>query len=256
MARIKPLLTIIIPVYNEEENIGRTLHALGSDPRLEIMVVDGGSSDRTRDLAAQHGAVVMETQKGRARQMNAGAEAAQGDILLFLHGDTRLPGGFLAAVEETMTSGKWLAGAFRLGIDGPGGGLRWIAKLANLRARLLKLPYGDQGIFLKRMDFIGLGGYQELPIMEDFCLVRRLRKKGRIRLLAETALTSDRRWRQLGIVRTTLLNQLMVAGFLLGAAPDRLARLYRGIRQGNDGGRPGPEGVAEVAVANEDEQQL
>lgn len=256
MDRKKPIVTIIIPVYNEEENIGSTLHSLGSAQGLEIVVVDGGSSDRTRDIAAQHGAMVMETEKGRARQMNVGAAAARGDILLFLHGDTRLPNEFMAAVEETMTSGKWLAGAFRLGIDGSGVGLRLIAKLANLRARMLGLPYGDQGLFLKRVDFIELGGYPELPIMEDFCLVRGLRKKGRIRLLAETALTSDRRWRQLGILRTTLLNQLMVAGFLLGAAPDRLARLYRGIRQGNDGGRPGPEGVAELAVANEDEQQL
>jgi rSAM/selenodomain-associated transferase 2 len=194
---------------------------------LEIIVADGGSSDNTVAIAESFGARVVRADRGRAGQQNRGAAAAGGEILLFLHADTILPAGFGEAVRTCLARPAAVAGAFRLAIAGPGRGLRLIEALANWRSRRLRMPYGDQALFLRRQTFLRLGGFPEQEIMEDFELVRRLRQLGRIELLELAVSTSARRWRQLGPIRTTLINQAIILGYLLGCSPYSLASWYR-----------------------------
>ncbi|OKY75720.1 MAG: glycosyltransferase [Desulfobulbaceae bacterium DB1] len=226
-----PAVSIIIPVYNEAERLPATLAALSHEKQVEILVVDGGSTDDSPGIASKLGVTVLTSDRGRAAQLNKGAEAAKGEILLFLHGDTILPAGFFKPVLHVMQGHEFVAGAFQLRIDSLRRNIHWIARLANLRSRLLKLPYGDQGLFMRATTFHELGGYADLPIMEDFSLVRRLRRKGKIVILADAVITSGRRWERLGILKTTLLNQIVIAGFLLGVSPVLLAKLYRGLQK-------------------------
>jgi rSAM/selenodomain-associated transferase 2 len=221
-------ISIIIPTLNEAESIGRLLPELLALPGVELLVVDGGSTDSTVDIAKSSGAEVLITSSGRAGQMNAGAEAARGDILLFLHCDTRLPPGFAAQVRDTMNRPGVSAGAFQLAIDGKGPGLRIIESLVNFRSRVLHMPYGDQGIFTTADMFFAVGPFPLQPIMEDFELMRRLKKKGRIKILSPAATTSARRWEKLGILKTTLINQAIIIGYFLGISPEKLAGWYRG----------------------------
>jgi rSAM/selenodomain-associated transferase 2 len=211
---------VVVPALNEAALIGAALARLRGVP---VTVADGGSSDATRELAAAAGARVVVATGGRGAQQNAGA-AALGDVdaLLFLHADTILPNGWRAEVERILAGGAAL-GAFRLAI--PGHPL--IAAGANARSRLLALPYGDQALFIGRPVFDTLGGFRPLPIMEDYDLVRRARRLGRIGLARTAVTTSNRRWRRRGVVRTTLVNQAVLAGWALGIAPDRLAAFYR-----------------------------
>jgi rSAM/selenodomain-associated transferase 2 len=221
-----PYLSIIIPVLNEAKNIKATLRSTDSDDCVEIVIVDGGSEDNTVEIARNAGAKVVLSPPGRARQLNRGAAEAQGEVYLFLHGDTRLPDGYAWFVRETMARDDIVAGAFRLAIDSPQKRLKWVAGAANLRSRLMGFPYGDQAIFLRADLFRKLGGFPQLPVMEDFCLVQSLRRQGRIHILDQQVVTSARRWLRLGVVRTTLINQLMVVGFLLGLPLDFLAKIY------------------------------
>lgn len=218
-------ISIVIPTLNEAENLPQVLADIPAG--VEVVVVDGGSCDRTREVARAWGARVIKSTPGRSHQQNQGAAAATGSILLFLHADTRLPQGFDAAMRQTLTQPGVVAGAFRLAIDGPGRGLRWVEWGVNLRSRYLHMPYGDQAIFLTAGVFDQLGGFPDLPMMEDFELVRRLRKVGKVAIAPSAVVTSDRRWRTLGILRTTLANQAMVVGYLCGIEPQTLARWYR-----------------------------
>lgn len=220
-------ISIIIPALNEEENLETCLRNLLAVPELEIIVADGNSRDRTASLAKDLGVRVVASRPGRARQMNAGAAAASGDILLFLHADTDLPAGFEPIVRQALSEQQVAAGAFRLKIAAPGRAFRFVELLANLRSRLLGMPYGDQALFLTAERFADLGGFADLPIMEDFELLRRLKKCGRIRILSLAATTSARRWRRLGLFRTFLINQLIITGYLAGISPHRLARWYQ-----------------------------
>ena len=220
-------ISIIIPVLNEAGYLAQTLAMAQTARNCEILVVDGGSWDGTLHLAETLGARVIAAKPGRSSQMNVGAVAASGDILLFLHGDTRLPEEFDRFVRETLAMPNTVAGAFRLAIDGNSPALRLVEWGVNLRSRLLQLPYGDQALFLTRATFHTLGGFPDLPIMEDFELVRQLRKLGMIRLLPVSVLTSGRRWQKLGIVKTTLINQLAIVAYLVGIAPAQIARWYR-----------------------------
>jgi len=158
--------------------------------------------------------------------MNAGAAAASGSILLFLHADTRLPPGFDSAVRSALEEPGVVAGAFRLRIGAPGGSLRIIERAVAIRSRVLRMPYGDQGIFVRNETFHELGGFPELPVMEDFEFVRRLRRRGKIRIVSLSAITSGRRWRELGPWRTTWINQKVILGYYLGISPERLAAWY------------------------------
>lgn len=224
-------LSVIIPVINEGGSLLRTLESAKTDQEAEIIVVDGGSSDDSAAIAQRAGARVIKAERGRARQLNQGAQSACGDILLFLHGDTELPRGYGALVRASMENPAIAAGAFSLAIDSASKQLRCIALLANLRSRLLQLPYGDQAIFVRSALFWEVGGYAQIPIMEDFQLIRMLHRKGRIVTLPSAVLTSARRWRKLGALRTTLINQLVLSGFLLGISPARLAAFYRGVQK-------------------------
>ncbi len=220
-------ISVIIPTLNEAEHLARTLVPLRCEPDLELIVADGGSRDATVEIAQDLGATVVHGEPGRGSQQNRGAAAASGEILLFLHADTTLPAGFGGAVRECLARPGVVAGAFRLAIAGADRALRLIATGANWRARFLQMPYGDQALFLRRSNFTRLGGFPEQEIMEDFELVRGLKKLGRIELLELAASTSDRRWRALGTARTTLLNQTIIIGYLLGCSPYSLASWYR-----------------------------
>ena len=220
-------VSVVIPALNEAANIRRTLRAVRSASPLEVILVDGGSGDDTVHLAREEGAIVLRSPSGRARQMNAGAAHARGTVLLFLHADTFLPVGWDGVVHEVMNRPRVSAGAFRLCIEGDFVGKGIVEWGARLRSRWLQKPYGDQGIFVRRSLFEELGGFADLPIMEDYELTSRLRRRGRIVTAKEAAMTSGRRWRKLGVFRTTLINGLVVFGYRCGVPAGRLARLYR-----------------------------
>ncbi len=224
-----PLLSIIIPALNEEENIAACLASTRNGPNVERIVVDGGSRDQTSEIARSCGAKVLRGPTGRARQMNSGAKSATGDLLLFLHADTRLPAGFADTVRYTLTLPGIVAGAFEFHLDATSPGLQFIERAANWRSRLLQLPYGDQAIFVRSALFRELGGYQDLPIMEDFEFIRRLKKKGRIFTAPYAAITSARRWEKLGTWKATLMNYGIVIAYYLGISP---ARIHRYARRG------------------------
>jgi rSAM/selenodomain-associated transferase 2/rSAM/selenodomain-associated transferase 1 len=227
-ARDHACLSVIIPALNEEVQLPDTLASLSGIPGIEIIVVDGGSSDATLEVARDTGVRTLAAHPPRAIQMNAGAGLAVGDILLFLHADTRLPRDVVQQVRQTLRPARVAAGAFHLSIAGALSGLRAIERVANWRSRLLQMPYGDQGLFLSRDLFWELGGFPPIPIMEDFELVRRLKRRGRIALAHGSARTSNRRWQRLGALKTWLINQAIVAAYYAGVPPQRLVVWYRG----------------------------
>lgn len=219
-------IAVVIPTLNEAASIAATLGPALAEAD-EVVVADGGSGDATREIAAAAGAKVLSVTGGRAAQQNAGAAAATADALLFLHADTRLPTGWAAAVRAALADPDTALGAFRLAIEGATPSERLMAAGANARSRGWGVPYGDQALFLRRSTFDALGGFAPLPIMEDWELARRTRRLGRIHLLDAAVVTSPRRWRKLGAWRTWGRNQLMLIGWRLGIAPDRLAAYYR-----------------------------
>jgi rSAM/selenodomain-associated transferase 2/rSAM/selenodomain-associated transferase 1 len=225
-------ISVIIPALNEEPNLSLAVESVlrgqGRDKAAEIIVVDGGSQDHTHALASELGVEAAMSFPGRARQMNLGAALASGGILLFLHADTMLPPAWDEQVRDVLARPGVAAGAFPFGLDADGPAFRRLERLVNWRSRALQLPYGDQALFLRAAVLAGLGGYAELPIMEDYELVRRLKRRGRIALAAASVRTSARRWRAKGLARTTLLNQATLLGWHLGLDPARLAAWYRG----------------------------
>ena len=224
-ARKEPYLSVIIPALNEEAHIEKTIfHAL--NPDAEIIVVDGGSTDRTIAGAEQAGASVLRGQRSRALQQNMGAAAAKGKVLLFLHADTVLPRDYVAWVFETLMDRRVALGAFRFKTDLDRPLMRGIELTANIRSRYLRLPYGDQALFLRKEPFDAVGGFPEIAVAEDLFFVRRVSKLGRIAIAPADALTSGRRWKELGVLKTTLINQLILIGFALGISPKTLAGLY------------------------------
>ena len=221
-------LTVIIPTLNEEMNLQRALDSVGSpSDNLEVIVVDAGSSDHTVEIAQRHGCKVFVGNPGRANQMNAGAAIATGDHLLFLHADTRLPNGYRFEVERVLAT-PVACGAFPLQIDAPGLALRMVESGVAFRSRLLQMPYGDQALFFRSADFYAQNGFKQMSIMEDYELVDRMRKTGRIGLTSKPVKTSARRWVKKGILRTTFVNQLCVVAYRLGFSDSTIARLYRG----------------------------
>ena len=228
---IRPdLLSVVIPTFNEAHGIQSTLKQFESVPDVEIIVADGGSTDATVQLAEASGAAVVKSNKGRGVQMNTGAAVSSGEMLLFLHADARLPDGFRQIIAQSLRDRADIAGAFRLQIDAPDRLLRLIEHGAYLRSRWLQLPYGDQALFMRAKTFFEMNGFRNWPLMEDYDLSQRLRKLGRIRILSESVTVSARRWQRLGIVRTTLINQLCAAGFRVGCSPEQLSRLYSRFR--------------------------
>jgi rSAM/selenodomain-associated transferase 2/rSAM/selenodomain-associated transferase 1 len=221
-----PRISVVIPTLNEAANMSETVRLAQNARNVEVVVVDGGSRDDTTEIAGRLGALVLAAEASRAHQMNVGATAATGDILLFLHADTRLPEGYDRQVRGALARPGAAAGAFALVIDSPLPSLRIMEFVANWRSRCLQKPYGDQALFLAAETFRTVGGYPDLPIMEDFELVRRLKKKGRIIILPAAVTTSARRWLHVGVWKTWMVNQLAIAAYLLGITPDTIARFY------------------------------
>ncbi len=218
------MLSIVIPALNAGATLAHCLAALrGAD---EIIVVDGGSSDASPQIAARGGARVIAATRGRGTQLHVGTTSARGDWLLFLHADTRLGEGWRAAVAAHIASAPDQAGYFKLALDDPAWQARVIERGVAMRARLLGLPYGDQGLLISRRLYSQLGGFRPLALMEDVDLVRRI---GRHRLcrLDATALTSAERWRRDGWARRSSRNFACLALYAIGVAPARLERFYR-----------------------------
>ena len=195
-------------------------------------MVDGGSWDNTVEIAQSGGVKVLSSPAGRAYQMNLGAKAATGNILLFLHADTLLPPGFddmiRTALDPPLKYQKAsVAGAFAVRIDASLRSLRLIERGINWRSRFLQMPYGDQAIFLKTEVFHEIGSFPMLPIMEDFELMLRLKRRGRIVIVGVPVITSARRWLQNGVFKTTLTNQIIILAYLLGVSPERIIHWYR-----------------------------
>ncbi len=203
------LLSIVVPTWNERHSLTSMFESIGDHDDIEVIVADGGSRDGTVEVARELGATVVSTPKGRSVQMNCGAALAMGDVLLFLHADTRLPSSWRVDLRE-WAAGDGIAGAFSLRFDACSYSLRLIAAAANIRSRWLSLPYGDQAIFLRRRIFGELGGFRDLPVMEDFDLVRRLRRLGRLDILRSFVTTSARKYRQQGSWRTVAGHQRMI----------------------------------------------
>ena len=220
-------ISIIIPVLNEEKLLEKNLCKLKKDSSIEIIVVDGGSKDQTVQIADNSEVKVLFSPKpNRGYQMNKGAVVATGDILLFLHIDTILPNNYQSIIFDTLSNCQTIAGAFELHIDSQQFSLRFLERLINWRSHFFSLPYGDQAIFMKTSVFRAIGGFANLPIMEDFELIQRLKKRGKITIVPAQVTTSSRRWQKLGVVQTTLINQLIILGYYLGVTPEKLARLY------------------------------
>ncbi len=218
------MLTIVIPALNAGATLADCLAALGGAD--EIIVVDGGSSDDSAAIAKRMGASILAAKRGRGTQLRAGAEAARGDWLLFLHADTRLATGWRDAVAEHGATAPDQAGYFEFRLDDDAWQARIIERGVALRARLLGLPYGDQALLVSRRLYDEVGGFHPLALMEDVDLARRL---GRLRLrrLNATALTSAERWRRDGWLRRSGRNLACLALYAAGIAPARLARFYR-----------------------------
>jgi len=218
-------VSVIIPTLDEEERIGATIAAAFRAGAAEVIVVDGGSRDATLSIAAAAGARTIAGETIRARQLNRGAAAAAHETLIFLHGDTLLPEGAAASVEEALAGGA-VFGGFRIAFPEPG--LKLAAALINRRTQFTRAPWGDQAQFLRRETFLAMGGYPEFPIMEDYELARRMKRAGRTVILPLSVCTSGRRFVQKGLFRTAAMNWLILLAYHLGVAPSRLARWYRG----------------------------
>ncbi len=216
-----PLLSVVIPTLNEAERITATIQSARCEG-VEIIVSDGGSVDGTREIAARACARVICSSLGRGPQMNAGAGAARGKNLLFLHADTILPDGYRDEVLNALQLAGVVMGAFSLRIDSPGLLIRGVEQAVRARCALFSLPYGDQAFFLRSALFHDLGGFAAIPLLEDLDLVRRARRKGRVLCLRSPVVSSGRRWAAAGTLRMTLINQLCALGFHLGVAPARL----------------------------------
>ena len=239
--------SVIIPAFNEEVTLKACLEsAKGLNP-LEIIVVDGGSTDRTREIAQDAGAIVEKSRKGRGVQMNTGASLAKGEILLFLHADTVIANEVSSFCHPELDSGskemlkrvqhdkteifdKYIGGFFRLKFDDNSISTRLVEMFANVRARLLFLPYGDQAIFIKRDIFKKLGGFREYPFLEDIDFAMRIKKFGKLKYIPVKVIASSRRLKKgypLSPIFVSLRNVIIALFFMLGISPYRLIRLYR-----------------------------
>jgi len=226
-----PKFSIIIPVFHEAERINDLiahLRPLGPDKEREIIVVDGTPEKDTLRVIHDDGIVKISSEKGRAKQMNAGASFARGEILIFLHADTELPQNALKRINAFTKTKEYAGGAFDLGIKSNKFIYRVIAFLGSLRSRLNRIPYGDQAIFIHRDYFNEIGGYTDIPLMEDVELMRRIKRSGKkILIFYDRAMTSPRRWEEEGVIYCILRNWTLQILFFLGVSPHKLVSFYR-----------------------------
>ena len=226
---IPPRISIIIPTLNEEANLGQTLERVKEGFNVETIVVDGGSTDDTRSMVPDY----LTCLDGRASQQNMGAKDASGDLLLFLHADTELPEGWDWIVRTALSDPTVALGAFTFKVRESFPGRTFIEHTTNWRSKYGGMPYGDQGLFLRRKTFDTAGGIPDMPIMEDYAFVRLVHRLGKIITVPEPAVTSSRRWQQHGAFKVMLVNKLMILGYHLGVPPHKLATFYRGRPRGS-----------------------
>jgi len=229
---MKPVISVIIPVYGEAGCINRTIDKLKSSVSqmlwtIEIIVVDGDPEKSTLQSIKDPDIIKIVSPAGRGVQMNHGARAATADLLLFLHADTVLPENALKAILGISRDKGVAAGAFDLAIGDAHPAFRIIEKVATLRSRITRIPFGDQAVFFKSECFWALGGYKPIALMEDVDIMRRLKKKGyKIRFIADSVITSARRWKKEGLVYTTLRNWMLQLLFYFGVSPENLKMYY------------------------------
>jgi rSAM/selenodomain-associated transferase 2 len=223
-------VSVIIPVLNEERALAATLRALLALQPYEIIVVDGGSTDRTAEICRHIGVDILMSERGRARQMNFAAARARGEALLFLHADTRLPESALSDIAAALDDPRRVGGRFDVEIEGDHWMLKIIGALINYRSRVTKVATGDQGIFVRREVFARLGGFEEIPLMEDIAFCRALKRLGEIACLRSRVITSARRWETDGVWRTIFRMWSLKACYLAGMSPARLKRFYADTR--------------------------
>ncbi|AFY67954.1 TIGR04283 family arsenosugar biosynthesis glycosyltransferase [Geitlerinema sp. PCC 7407] len=234
-------VSVIIPVLKEGPAIQAALERLAAQQgglTFEVIVVDGDRDGSTLQHIADCGVPVrgITAPKGRGSQMNAGAQAAQGEVLLFLHADAELPPQGLAQALAVIRQGRGVAGAFDLAIDSPRRSLRMLARCASWRSRLTRIPYGDQALFLRRSTFWEVGGYPPQPLMEDVALMEALKGRGdRPIFLRDRVRVSARRWEREGILYCTLRNWTLLTLYSLGVSPERLYRWYHPSRHPSQG---------------------
>lgn len=223
------MISVIIPVYNEEKAISQTLDSLFYNDNLEVIVVDGSSLDRTVELAKKYPVKIIRSIKNRAAQMNTGVEAAGGDAFLFLHADCFLDKGAVEAIEKYLSKG-YVGGCFSQKINSNQLIYRFIELSGNIRAKLFKIFYGDQAIFVSRDAFFRIGGFERGGLFEDILFSKKLRQIGRVAALKNKIYTSPRRWEVQGKIKATLINWFMTLGFWLRISPVTLKRIYLDIR--------------------------
>ena len=223
-------ISVIIPVFNEEKNIAATLQRLERLDPEALILVDGGSTDGTRQICQGFGVDLYVTPKGRAQQMNFGARRASGDVLLFLHADTRLPLTAFVDIRSGLEDPRVVGGRFDLQLDAGGPMLKVIGFMISLRSRISKVATGDQAIFVRREIFVELGGYPDIPLMEDVAFSRALKRRGAVACLRSRVTTSARRWEQEGVWGTILKMWLLKSLYLAGISPAYLKRYYGDTR--------------------------
>ena len=217
-------LAVIIPVLNEAEGLPRTLEQLKLRDGDTLIVVDGGSSDSSMEIAQDASATVLHSVKGRGLQLAKGLEEVQSEYLVLLHADTALPSQWRVEVETILADPKVSCGAFRLSFFNSFAGGSLVAAFANFRSRFLQCPYGDQALFMRRTDLERIGGIPEIPILEDLELVKRLKKLGRISISKEAVATNGRRWKGRAGLKTTLVNWTTAIGYRMGVSPWALSQ--------------------------------
>ncbi|HYK40895.1 MAG TPA: TIGR04283 family arsenosugar biosynthesis glycosyltransferase [Thermoanaerobaculia bacterium] len=220
-------ISVIVPVKGERPDAVHGFLLLARDPHVEILVADGGGCPETSDAFRAIGAKVISDGGSRGARLDRAAREATGDAFLFVHSDSRIPEGAVDLIRETLRKGA-VAGAFSLGYQDAGPGLRWIAAWANLRSRWLQMPFGDQGIFCSREAYQRAGGFRDLPICDDVDFVRRLKRVAALRILPQKTLTSPRRYRDAGKLRQVLRNWRVLAGYFAGVPSAKLQRWYNG----------------------------
>ncbi len=223
-------ISVVIPVLNEQAvinaAIGRMRLISAGEP-TEVIVVDGDPGGSTIRAVADPLVLRLTSPPGRAVQMNRGAREARGDILLFLHADTLLPEGAIGLIRDTLGTGRCQAGAFGLELDSGRMSLRIVAAAARFRIRLTGIPFGDQSLFILRDYFHQIGGYAEIPLMEDVEIALRIKKRGgRIAILEERAVTSSRKWEEEGVLYSIFRNWFLQLSYFMGVPPEKLVQYY------------------------------
>ncbi len=225
------MISIVMPVLNEEKNIEETLQNVSKlKGDFELLIVDGGSTDRTRELAQKY-ATVLTSERGRAKQMNAGARMARGDILLFLHADSRLAPDALSKIESVLEDKNVVGGALKFHLDDDSPLFKLVSYLSNLRASISKVYTGDFGIFVRKSTFDMVNGFEEIELMEDIDLCKKLKKKGELVQPDAKIISSPRRMKKQGILRTWIHMQINRFLFFIGISPTRFSNFYKDVRR-------------------------